>query len=121
MFRFHSSPEGLPIGVPPGRVEKLQPKEPQTCKITRHVGKLFAKGWRFQRTSDRRQIRRRTSPKGPSSRTSFSAAIASRTTESWDGYCRASGGRDRSSRPLRFERVSALGTERRFDVVYAFG
>ena len=40
-------------------------------------------------------IRPRPSPKGPSSRTSFSAAAASRTTESWDGCCRASAGRDR--------------------------
>jgi hypothetical protein len=32
--------------------------------------------------------------KGPSSRTSFSAVAASRTTESWDGCCLASAGRD---------------------------
>src|SRR5262249_18740792 len=80
-------------------VEKLQPKEPQTWKTTRRVGKSFANGWRFRRTSDRRQIRPWLSPKGPSSRTSFNAAAASRTTESWDGCCRASAGRDRCSRP----------------------
>jgi len=82
------------LAVAPGRVEKL-PKEPQTWKTTRRVGKSFANGWRFRRTSDRQQIRPRPSPKGPSSRTSFSAAAASRTTESWDGCCRASAGRDR--------------------------
>jgi hypothetical protein len=65
----------------------------------RRVGKSFANGWRFRRTSDRLQIRPRPSPKGPSSRTSFSAAAASRITESWDGYCRASAGRDRSDQP----------------------
>ena len=82
-----------------GRVEKLQPKEPQTWKTARRVGKSFANGWRFRRTSDRRQIRPRPSPKVPSSRTSFSAAAAPRTTESWDGCCRAAAGRDWSSRP----------------------
>src|SRR5262249_18617873 len=80
----------------------------RTWKTTRRVGKSFANGWRFRRTSDRRQIRPRPSPKGPSSRTSFSAAAASRTTESWDGCCRASAGRDRSSRPIRLERFSPL-------------
>src|SRR5262245_15504287 len=90
------------------RVEKLQPKEPQTWKTTRRVGKSFANGWRFRRTSDRPQIRPRPSPKGPSSRTSFSAVAASRTTESWDGCCRASAGRDRSSRLIRLERFSPL-------------
>jgi hypothetical protein len=91
--------EAVKEAVASGRVEKLQPKEPQTWKTTRRVGKSFANGWRFRRTSDRRQIRPRPSPKGPSSRTSFSAAAASRTTESWDGCYRASAGRDRSSRP----------------------
>ena len=38
--------------------------------------------------------RPRPSPKGPSSRTSFSAVAASRTIESWDGCCLASAGRD---------------------------
>src|SRR6516225_6695057 len=95
------------LAVAPGRVEKL-PKEPQTWKTTRRVGKSFANGWRFRRTSDRRQIRPRPSPKGPSRRTSFSAAAASRTAESWDGCCRASAGRDRSSRPIRLERFSPL-------------
>src|SRR5215467_13066730 len=85
--------------VASSRVEKLQPKEPQTWKTTRRVGKSFANGWRFRRTSDRRQIRPRPSPKVPSSRTSFSAAAAPRTTESWDGCCRAAAGRDWSSRP----------------------
>src|SRR5215468_7115956 len=54
------------------------------------------------------EIGPRPSPKGPSSRTSFSAVAASRTTESWDGCCRASAGRDRSSRPIRLERFSPL-------------
>src|SRR5215813_4626226 len=98
----------LAKAVASSRVEKLQPKEPQTWKTTRRVGKSFANGWRFRRTSDRRQIRPRPSPKGPSSRTSFSAVAASRTTESWDGCCRASAGRDRSSRPIRLERFSPL-------------
>src|SRR5215472_917593 len=100
--------EAVKEAVASGRVEKLQPKEPQTWKTTRRVGKSFANGWRFRRTSDRRQIRPRPSPKGPSSRTSFSAAAASRTTESWDGCCRASAGRDRSSRSIRLERFSPL-------------
>src|SRR5215831_19334030 len=100
--------EAVKEAVASGRVEKLQPKEPQTWKTTRRVGKSFANGWRFRRTSDRRQIRPRPSPKGPSSRTSFSAVAASRTTESWDGCCRASAGRDRSSRPIRLERFSPL-------------
>ena len=91
------SREAVKEAVASGRVEKLQSKESQTWKTMRRVGKSFANGWRFRRTSDRRQIRPRTSPKGPSSRTSFSAAAASRTTESWDGCCRASAGRDRSS------------------------
>src|SRR5215467_11114046 len=43
------------LAVAPGRVEKL-PKEPQTWKTTRRVGKSFANGWRFRRTSDRQQI-----------------------------------------------------------------
>jgi len=100
--------ETVKEAVASSRVEKLQPKEPQTWKTTRRVGKSFANGWRFRRTSDRRQIRPRPSPKGPSSRTSFSAVAASRTTESWDGCCRASAGRDRSSRPIRLERFSPL-------------
>src|SRR5262245_2414872 len=87
---------------------EIAAKEPQTWKTTRRVGKSFANGWRFRRTSDRRQIRPRPSPKGPSSRTSFSAAAASRTTKSWDGCCRASAGRDRSSRSIRLERFSPL-------------
>src|SRR5262249_3267477 len=101
--------EAVKEAVASGRVEKLQPKELQTWKTTRRVGKSFANGWRFRRTSDRRQIRPRPSPKGLSSRTSFSAVAASRTTESWDGCCRASAGRDRSSRPIRLERFSPLG------------
>src|SRR5215831_8338451 len=97
--------EAVKEAVASSRVEKLQPKELQTWKTTRRVGKSFANGWRFRRTSDRRQIRPRPSPKGLSSRTSFSAVTASRTTESWDGCCRASAGRDRSSRPMiRFRR-----------------
>src|SRR5215813_12585786 len=100
--------EAIKEAVAPGRVEKLQPKEPQTWKTTRRAGKSFANGCRFRRTSDRRQIRPRPSPKGPSSRTSFSAAAASRTTESWYGCCRASAGRDRSSRPIRLERFSPV-------------
>jgi hypothetical protein len=100
--------EAVKEAVASGRVEKLQPKDPQTWKTTTRVGKSFDNGWRFRRTSDRRQIRPLPSPKGPSSRTSFSAAAASRTTESWDGCCRASAGRDRSSRPIRLERFSPL-------------
>src|SRR5262249_6495163 len=100
--------EAVKEAVASGRVEKLQPKELQTWKTTRRVGKSFANGWRFRRTSDSRQIRPRPSPKGPSSRTSFSAVAASRTTESWDGCCLASAGRDRSSRPIRPERFSLL-------------
>src|SRR5262249_36959493 len=65
--------ETVKEAVASSRVEKLQPKEPQTWKTTRRVGKSFANGWRFRRTNDRRQIRPRPSPKGPSSRTSFSA------------------------------------------------
>src|SRR5262249_48902032 len=93
-----------------GRVEKLQPKEPQTWKTTRRVGKSFANGWRFRRTSDRRQIRPRFSPKVPSSRTSFSAAATRRTTESWDGCCRASAGRDWYSRPADSSDLVLSGT-----------
>src|SRR5262245_55329668 len=46
--------------------------------------------------------------KGRRAETSFSAVAASRTTESWDGCCRASAGRDRSSRLIRLERFSPL-------------
>jgi hypothetical protein len=60
--------EAIKEAVASGRVEKLQPKEPQTWKTTRRAGKSFANGWRFLRTSDRRQIRPRPSPKGPSSK-----------------------------------------------------
>src|SRR5262245_55329667 len=63
--------ETVKEAVASSRVEKLQPKEPQTWKTTRRVGKSFANGWRFRRTSDRRQIRPRPSPKGPSSRNKF--------------------------------------------------
>src|SRR5262249_6983280 len=65
-FRFHSSPEGLNCRTRKSSTRasrEIAAQRVATCKITRHVVELFGNGWRFQRTSDRRQIRRRTSPK----------------------------------------------------------
>src|SRR5262245_62727212 len=56
--------ETVKEAVASSRVEKLQPKEPQTWKTTRRVGKSFANEWRLRRTSDRRQIRPRHSAQG---------------------------------------------------------
>ena len=52
----------------------------RTWKTMRRGGRSFANGWRFQRTSDTRQNSAQRLLSGPSSRTSFSAAGAIRTS-----------------------------------------
>src|SRR5262249_31129679 len=48
--------EAVKRSLLPVESRNCSPKEPQTWKTTRRVGKSFANGWRFRRTSDRRQI-----------------------------------------------------------------
>ena len=94
--------EAVKEAVASGRVEKLQPKVLQTWKTTRRVGKSFANGWRFRNHSPMDGASEGQATVGKSGRglrqkgrrTSFSAVAASRTTESWDGCCLASAGRD---------------------------